>query len=71
MLHFDDGREMAIHAMKMQPRYQDICLPEVTMPKSYGTSGGVEITDVLIERLADGAERGHDSSKLRQRGRPH
>ncbi|MBI2940403.1 MAG: hypothetical protein HYY04_08190 [Chloroflexi bacterium] len=22
VLHFDDGRDMAIHAMKMRPRYQ-------------------------------------------------
>jgi hypothetical protein len=22
VLHFDDGRDMAIHAMKMQPRYR-------------------------------------------------
>lgn len=22
VLHFDDGRDMAIHAMKMQPRYE-------------------------------------------------
>ena len=40
------------------------------MPKSYGTSGGVEITDAVIERLADQAERGFDHAKLRPRGRP-
>ncbi|MGH2364680.1 MAG: CopG family transcriptional regulator [Chloroflexota bacterium] len=40
------------------------------MPKSYGTSGGVEITDALIERLADEAERGFDPAKLHPRGRP-
>lgn len=40
------------------------------MPESYGTSGGVEITDAVIERLADEAERGFDHAKLRPRGRP-
>ena len=40
------------------------------MAKSYGTSGGVEITDAVIERLADPAERGLDHAKLRPRGRP-
>ena len=38
--------------------------------KSYGTSGGVEITDAVIERLADEAERGYPARKLRSRGRP-
>lgn len=40
------------------------------MAKSYGTSGGVEITDTVIERLADEAERGYEPAKLRPRGRP-
>ncbi|HEY8691527.1 MAG TPA: CopG family transcriptional regulator [Chloroflexota bacterium] len=40
------------------------------MHKSYGTSGGVEITDKVIERLADEAERGYDPARLRPRGRP-
>jgi hypothetical protein len=40
------------------------------MPERYGTSGGVEITDALIERLADRAERGFDHARLRPRGRP-
>lgn len=40
------------------------------MAKSYGTSGGVEITDAVIERLADRAERGLDHAKLHKRGRP-
>jgi len=40
------------------------------MPKSYGTSGGVEITDAVIERLGDEAERGFDPAKLHRRGRP-
>jgi len=40
------------------------------MPKSSGTSGGVEITEKVIERLAEGAERGLDHSNLRPRGRP-
>ncbi len=38
------------------------------MPESYGTSGGVEITDAVIERLADEAERGFDPAKLRPHG---
>lgn len=42
----------------------------MSMPKSYGTSGGVEITDAVIERLADEAERGYEPAKLRPRGRP-
>jgi Ribbon-helix-helix protein, copG family len=40
------------------------------MPESYGTSGGVEITDAVVERLADAAERGLDHARLRRRGRP-
>ena len=40
------------------------------MPSSYGTSGGVEITDAVIERLARKAERGYDRGKLHPRGRP-
>ena len=40
------------------------------MSRNYGTSGGVEITDDVIERLANEAERGYDSGKLRPRGRP-
>ncbi|MGH2365764.1 MAG: CopG family transcriptional regulator [Chloroflexota bacterium] len=40
------------------------------MPKHYGTSGGVEITDAVIQRLADEAEQGFDPAKLRPRGRP-
>ncbi len=40
------------------------------MPESYGTSGGVEVTDALIERLADEAELGFDHAKLHPRGRP-
>lgn len=40
------------------------------MPESYGLSGGIEITDVVIERLADEAERGYGPAKLRPRGRP-
>jgi CRISPR-associated endonuclease/helicase Cas3 len=40
------------------------------MPKTYGTSGGVPITDDVIERLATAAERGLDHQRLRPRGRP-
>lgn len=40
------------------------------MPKTYGTSGGVPITDDVIERLASEAERGFDHRQLRPRGRP-
>ena len=40
------------------------------MPKRYGTSGGIEVTDDVIERLADEAERGFDPARLRPRGRP-
>jgi Ribbon-helix-helix protein, copG family len=40
------------------------------MSDSYGTSGGIEITDAVIGRLADEAERGFDPKRLRPRGRP-
>src|SRR6266571_4911463 len=43
---------------------------EKTMHELYGTSGGVEITDAVIERLADEAERGFEHAKLHPRGRP-
>jgi hypothetical protein len=39
--------------------------------KSYGTSGGIEITDELIEKVVAEAEAGIDISRLRpRRGRP-
>ena len=39
--------------------------------KTYGTSGGIELTDELIEKLAKEAEEGIDLSRLRpRRGRP-
>jgi len=37
------------------------------MPESYGRSGGVELTDEVIERLAREAEAGYDVSQLRRR----
>ena len=40
------------------------------MAKKHGTSGGVEITDEVIERLAARAERGLAHTRLRRRGRP-
>jgi hypothetical protein len=40
------------------------------MAESHGTSGGVEITDAVVERLADAAERGFDHARLHPRGRP-
>ncbi len=39
--------------------------------KAHGKSGGVELTDQLIERLADEAASGYDLKRLRRRkGRP-
>lgn len=38
--------------------------------KTPSSSGGVPITDKLIEELAAEAERGYDPAKLRGRGRP-
>jgi hypothetical protein len=35
-----------------------------------GTSGGVPVTDELIDRLAVEAERGYDPARLKVRGRP-
>ena len=40
------------------------------MAKKYGTSGGVEVTDAVVERLAERAERGLAHARLRRRGRP-
>lgn len=40
------------------------------MRASTRTSGGVEVDDSMVERLADEAERGYDPRKLRVRGRP-
>ena len=40
------------------------------MSKKYGTSGGVQMTDEVIERLAQKAERGFEHARLRRRGRP-
>ncbi len=39
-------------------------------PDVIGTSGGVSVTDKLVERLAAEAERGYDPAKLKVRGRP-
>ena len=39
-------------------------------PKRRATSGGVPVTDELIDELAAEAERGYDPAKLRGRGRP-
>ena len=38
--------------------------------RAYGTSGGVEVTDEVIDRLAGRAERGFEHARLRRRGRP-
>lgn len=39
--------------------------------RSYGrTKSGAELTEELVERKADEAERGLDVTKLRRRGRP-
>jgi hypothetical protein len=35
----------------------------------YGSSGGVELTDELIERIAGEAEEGYDVERLRPRSR--
>jgi hypothetical protein len=35
-----------------------------------GTSGGVTLTDAVIERLAKEAEAGYDPAVLKRRGRP-
>lgn len=39
-------------------------------PGQSATSGGVEVTEALIESLTDEAERGYDPATLRGRGRP-
>jgi ribbon-helix-helix CopG family protein len=38
--------------------------------KGRPTSGGVPVTDELIDKFAAEAERGYDPAKLRGRGRP-
>jgi CRISPR-associated endonuclease/helicase Cas3 len=39
--------------------------------REHGTSGGVKLTDAVIDRLAREAEEGYDTTKLRRRrGRP-
>jgi predicted transcriptional regulator len=40
------------------------------MATIWGRSGGIEITDEVIERLAQRAEQGLDPARLRPRGRP-
>ena len=42
----------------------------MTAEENWGTSGGIPLTDELIERLADEAERGYDIKELRLVGRP-
>ncbi len=37
--------------------------------KTYGKSGGVELTDEVLDKLAAEAEAGYDISQLRTRGR--
>jgi len=70
-----DGREVVIHPMKMQPRCQALLGQlgaAMVEPLSYGTSRrGVELTDEVVECMADEADSGLDVSKLRRRpGRP-
>lgn len=42
----------------------------MTAERIWGTSGGVPITDALIEELAAEAERGYDLHTMRPVGRP-
>ena len=37
-------------------------------PRVLGTSGGVPVTDELVQRLADEAEAGYDVETLKRRG---
>src|SRR2546423_1878528 len=37
--------------------------------RSHGTSGGIELTDEVVEQLADEAEQGYDLSQLGERER--
>jgi CRISPR-associated endonuclease/helicase Cas3 len=59
-----------IHPSARKHGIKDEDIGETLMPKSYGTSGGVEITDEVIERLAGEAEQGYDPRTLHPRGRP-
>ena len=42
----------------------------MTAERIYGTSGGIPITDALIEELVAEAERGYDPTTMRPVGRP-
>lgn len=46
---------------------QDSCTLRFVSDDHARTSGGVLITDEVIERLADEAERGYEPSRLRRR----
>lgn len=37
------------------------------MTESYETSGGIELTDEVVERLADEADAGYDIERLQSR----
>jgi hypothetical protein len=55
----DDGTELAIHAMRMRPKYRG-CSRVAEMPKSsHGkTASGKRITDEMVAKLAEKAEAG-------------
>lgn len=72
----DSGTEIVIHAMSMRPKIRTVSprrgSPAMTKRKSFGrTKAGVELTEEVLNRMADEAEAGLDVSKLRRRpGRP-
>jgi hypothetical protein len=72
VLHFDDGRDMVIHAMPMSRTYE-ILLPRLNLqttkkPRVVGSSRRTPLPDDNIQHLADEAEAGYDQGDLRPRG---
>lgn len=74
VLLLDDGEELVIHAMRMRAKYRGAVAVTTGNEMSAGdvdrgrTSGGVPVTDEMVERLAEEAVVGFDLSALRRRG---
>ena len=62
----DTGRAMLVHEWQCAS-----CAPGAHSENApgNGTSGGVELTDEFIERIADEAEQGYDLDQLKPRRR--
>ena len=64
-----DGSELAIHAMRLRAKGPTTASRWTRMARNTcgNTKNGIEITDELVERLAEKAEAGHDVDEILRR----